>query len=53
MEPASVRVGWLKMLLGVLRRANRRGTYDALCATLERLIAAAERERAGDVRERT
>jgi hypothetical protein len=46
LDPPAVRIGWLKMLLRRLRRDDRDGRYGALIAETERLIAAAERERA-------
>ena len=46
LDPPAVRVGWLRMLLRVFRRSDRDGLYHELIAETERLIAAAERERA-------
>ena len=46
-DPPAVRAGWLKMMLRIFRRYDRGGLYREMIATTERLIAAAERERAG------
>jgi hypothetical protein len=48
LEAPAVRVGWLNMLLRVFRRDDRDGLYREMIAETERLIAAAERERAAD-----
>ena len=49
-DPPAVRIGWLRMMLQVFRRHDRDGLYQEMIAITERLIAAAERERAGDTR---
>jgi len=50
LDPPAVRIGWLEMLLRRYRRGDRdglyRGTYHAMIAEIERLIADAARERA-------
>jgi hypothetical protein len=46
----AVRIGWLQMMLRVFRRHDRGGLYQEMIAITERLIAAAERERADDTR---
>lgn len=44
LEPPHIRIGWLKMLLRVLRKTGGRPIYATLIRDVERLIAAAERE---------
>jgi TorA maturation chaperone TorD len=47
LDPPAVRIGWLEMMLRVFRRHDRDGLYREMIALTERLIADAERERAG------
>jgi hypothetical protein len=47
LDPPALRVGWLKMMLRVFRRHDHGGLYREMIALTERLIADAERERAG------
>jgi hypothetical protein len=44
MDPPRVRIGWLRMLLGVFRGTGGAALYGELIAITERLIADAERE---------
>jgi hypothetical protein len=48
LDPPAVRIGWLRMMLRVFRRHDRDGLYSEMIAHTERLIAAAERERAAE-----
>ena len=49
-DPPAVRIGWLRMMLRVFRHHDRGGLYREMITITERLIAAAERERADDAR---
>ena len=44
MEPARIRIGWMKMLLALFRRTGGEARYGDLIRALERLIADAARE---------
>jgi hypothetical protein len=47
LDPPALRIGWLRMMLRVFRRHDRDGLYREMIAIADRLIADAERERAG------
>ena len=48
MEPPAIRIGWLKMLLGVLSGTGGRELYAELIADVQAQIRAAEAELRGE-----